>query len=1018
MADRTGAVMVVGGGIGGIQAALDLAAARFKVYLVEAKPAIGGHMAQLDKTFPTNDCSMCILSPKLVECGRHRNIEILTNAGLVDLEGQAGNFKARVVVHPRYVDMEKCTGCGECARVCVRRTVIPSEFEEGLGKRGAIYIPYPQAVPLKATVDPETCLYLKRGKCTLSCVEACQPKAIDFDQKPLELLLDVGAVILAPGYEPYDARKSAEFGFGRYPNVVTSLQFERMLSASGPTGGHIQRPSDGRRPKKIAFLQCIGSRDQNHDYCSSVCCMYATKEAIMAKEHGPDTEIQIFMMDMRAFSKGYEEYYHRAQERYGVKYTRCRISALKEEPKTKDLIVRYEAEDGTLLEERYDLVALSVGMEISEKSKELGQRLGLALDEYGFCLTPTFDPLVTSRLGVYACGPFVEPKDIPETVTEASAAAAKAGELLSTARGTLTGEPIYPPERKVEGEEPRIGVFVCHCGSNIAGFLDVSEVTAYAKSLPYVVHAEDNLYSCSQDTAEIIKERIKEHRLNRVVVAACTPRTHEPIFQETIRQAGLNPYLFQMANIRNQCSWVHSHDWEGATEKAKELVRMSVARAAALEPLHWTELPLERSALVIGGGVAGLNAALSLAEQGFPVHLVESNERLGGNLRRVHYDIYGSDPQAYLQDLVSRVENHDLITIHKETRLVETTGFIGNFSSRLETRGKIDLIDHGAIIVATGGRDYQGSEYLYGQEERVLTQGELEELIVQEPGKVAQAKEVVMIQCVPPMAQIGYCSRICCAVAVENALQIKELNPSTKVYILHKDLRTYGFLEREYEKARRKGIIFLRYDDEREPRLQNEGGVFEVTCYEQALEEEIVLHPDLVVLSTATLPSQGVKGLASTLKVPLDLDGFFLEAHVKLRPLDFATDGIFLAGAAHYPKLVSEAIVQAQGAAGRAATILSQETLRVGGMVAVVESDRCTACLTCVRICPFDVPQLNREAMGAGAIRGAVEIEAARCRGCGICVAECPAKAIQLMHCRDAQVRAEEKALFREVVTA
>jgi len=747
--------MVVGGGIGGIQAALDLAAARFKVYLVETKPAIGGHMAQLDKTFPTNDCSMCILSPKLVECGRHRNIEILTNAELVGLEGQAGNFKAKVVVHPRYVDVEKCTGCGECARVCVRRTVIPSEFEEGLGKRGAIYIPYPQAVPLKATVDPETCLYLKRGKCTLACVEACQPKAIDFDQRPQEVLLDVGAVILAPGYEPYDARKSAEFGFGRYPNVVTSLQFERMLSASGPTGGHIQRPSDGRRPKKIAFLQCIGSRDQNHDYCSSVCCMYATKEAIMAKEHEPETEIQIFMMDMRAFSKGYEEYYHRARERYGVKYTRCRISSLKEEPNTKDLIVRYEAEDRTLLEERYDLVVLSVGMEISEKSKGLGQRLGLALDEYGFCLTPTFDPLVTSRLGVYACGPFVEPKDIPETVTEASAAAAKVGQLLSTARGTLTREPIYPPEREVEGEEPRIGVFVCHCGSNIAGFLDVSEVTAYAKTLPYVVHAEDNLYACSQDTAEIIKERIKEHRLNRVVVAACTPRTHEPIFQGTIRQAGLNRYLFQMANIRNQCSWVHSHDWEGATEKAKELVRMSAARAAALEPLHWTELPLERSALVIGGGVTGLNAALSLAEQGFPVHLVESNERLGGNLRRVHYDIYGSDPQAYLQDLVSRVENHDLITIRKETRLVETTGFIGNFSSRLETEGKIEVIHHGAIIVATGGRDYQGSEYLYGQEERVLTQGELEELIVQEPGKVAQAKEVVMIQCVPSMAQIG-----------------------------------------------------------------------------------------------------------------------------------------------------------------------------------------------------------------------------------------------------------------------
>ncbi len=1015
MADKVGAALVVGGGIGGIQAALDLAEARLKVYLVEAGPAIGGHMAQLDKTFPTNDCSMCILSPKLVECGRRQDIEIITNAELVGLEGQAGHFKAKILVHPRYVDLAKCTGCGECARSCVRRTVIPSEFNAGLGTRGAIYIPYPQAVPLKAMVDPETCLYLKRGKCTMACVEACQRGAIDFEEKPRKLTLEVGAVLLAPGYEPYDARKSAEFGFGRYPNVITSLQLERMLSASGPTSGQVQRPSDRAYPGRMAFLQCIGSRDKEHDYCSSVCCMYATKEAILIKEHHPDIDCQVFMMDLRAFGKGYEEYYRRAREKYGVQYTRCRVSAVKEEPQTKDLWIRYQAEDGQLRQEKYGLVVLSVGMEISTKVRELGRNLGLALDEYGFCLTPTFDPLVTSRLGVYACGSFVEPKDIPETVTEASAAAAKVGQLLASGRGSLTAEPEYPPERQVEGEEPRIGVFVCHCGSNIAGFLDVKEVTDYARALPYVVHAEDSLYTCSQDSTEIIKERIAEHRLNRVVVASCTPRTHEPLFQDTIRQAGLNPYLFEMANIRDQCSWVHSHHWEEATQKAKELVRKAVARAATLEPLHWVELPVERSALVIGTGVAGLNAALSLAEQGFPVHLVGRSERLGGNLRRVHYDIYGADPQSYLSDLVERVESNELITIHKGAKLVEVEGFVGNFTSRLERDGQERTIRHGVIIVTTGGRDYKGTEYLYGQDERVLTQGELEECIIKRPRRIEEIREAAMIQCVPPM---DYCSRICCAVALENALQIKELNPQAQAYILYKDMRAYGFLEREYKKAREKGVIFLRYEEGKEPRVENKGGTLEITCFEPTLGEEITIRPDLLVLSTATLPSEGAKELASLLKVPLNLDGFFLEAHVKLRPVDFATDGIFLAGAAHYPKLVSEAIVQAQGAAGRAATILARGSLKVGGVVAVVESDKCTACLTCVRICPFGVPQIDHEAMGVGGIRGAARIEMVRCRGCGLCVAECPAKAIQLMHYKDAQIRAEERALFLEAVSA
>ncbi|TEU18871.1 MAG: FAD-binding protein, partial [Anaerolineales bacterium] len=502
---------------------------------------------------------------------------------------------------------------------------------------------------------------LQCGICSecLACVYICQAGAINHEDVEQTREIDVGAVILVPGFEAYDARLSEEFGFGRYPNVVTSIQFERLLSASGPTEGHVKRPSDGERPRKIAFLQCIGSRDQTHDYCSSVCCMYATKEAIMACEHEPDTEIHVFMMDMRAFGKGYLEYYRQAQETYGIKYTYCRVSSLKEDPATKNLIIRHYTDDGQLKEDSFDLVVLSVGMEMSPQVKELGRSLGIQLDGYGFCHTLEFHPLETSRPGVFACGPFVEPKDIPETVVEASAAACQAQSLLATVRGTLTMAKDYPPERDVSKEKPRIGVFVCHCGSNIGGFLDVPSVAEYAETLPFVVHAEDNLYTCSQDSVELIRQRIAEHNLNRVVVASCTPHPHEPMFQAPIRQAGLNQHLFEMANIRNQCSWVHSHDWDRATEKAKELVRMSVARAALLEPLHKVELSLHHSALVIGGGLAGMNAALSLADQGFPVRLIERTAELGGNLRHIHYTLGGVDPQAYLRDLIAQVKGHE-----------------------------------------------------------------------------------------------------------------------------------------------------------------------------------------------------------------------------------------------------------------------------------------------------------------------------------------------------------------------
>ena len=1547
----TGAVMVVGGGIAGIQASLDLAEAGYKVYLVENKSAIGGHMAQLDKTFPTNDCAMCIVSPKLVDCGRHRNIELLTGSDVLGVRGEAGDFTARVRTRPRYVDLDKCTGCGDCADVCP--VIIPGRFDEGLAVQHAAYKLYPQAVPnafaieklgispcrdacpahqraqgyialiregryedalrvikednpfpgicgricnhrcedacnrgklddpinihalkrfvtdkvyaqprvppepaerryeervaiigagpcglttaqdlcmlgyevtvfealpvgggmlrvgvpeyrlpswivdrevqdivdlgvdlrLNTTVESlddvfdegfgavliavgahegrmlpiegtdldgvmvntvflrdvrldnppdiagqrvvvlgggnvavdvartavrlgaaevhmaclesrETmpshsweieaaesegvqmhpsrsfkriisdgngrvggleCLdvtfmefdetgrlmletepgsehvipcdivvfsigqraglafipestgvgvtrqqtiavnpntmaatrpgvfaagdattgtafvieavasghqaaesihrYLRgeelepelkpelpvvdlsqveiqerveRGEvkvtprvampelpvgervanfaevetgytdeqaqaeaarclacgiCSecLSCVYICQADAINHDMVEQVQDVHVGAIVLAPGYETYQAKRSAEYGWGRYPNVVTAIQFERLLSASGPTHGHVQRPSDGRAPKKIAFLQCVGSRDQTHDYCSAVCCMYATKEAIMSIEHEPDTEVTVFMMDMRAFSKGYYEYYRRAQERYGIRYVRTRISFVREDPRTHNLVLKYVGERGSssqspICEEEFDLVVLSVGMEISEGVRELARRMGVELDEHGFCRTLPFEPLQTSRPGIFAVGPFREPKDIPESVIEASGAAAAAGLIVSPARWTCTEEVVYPPERDVAGEEPCIGVFVCHCGSNIGGFLDVPMVAEYAASLPGVVHAEHNLYTCSQDSIQRITQQTRELGLNRVVVASCTPLTHEPLFQDSIRQAGLNPGMFQMANIRNQCSWVHSGEWEAATEKAKDLVRMAVAKALLLEPLYKTEVQVEKAALVIGGGVAGMTAALTLADQGFPVHLVERTEHLGGNLRQIKHIVdwksgeqcqdgeqdsrnerikkeeetrfFGKnpvseedgstegglvwrDPQEFLQQLIERVKGHPGINVHLRSEFLESSGFVGNFTSRLRGPDGVDGVNgygeseirHGATIVATGGVEYRGPEYGYGTDPRIVTQQEFEAILSSStPSTPSTPSSVVMILCVGPAER--YCSRICCTTAMKNVLALKRLNPQAQIIVIYHDIRTYGFKERLYQEARRQGVVFVQYDFDRKPEVRIGGGGQEtlpngvngyglqVMVWESSLGQELVLEPDLVVLSMPVVPPEGADELATRLKVSVDLDGFFLEAHVKLRPVDFSSDGLFVAGMAHYPKFLDETIVQAQAAAARAMTIVSKDVLEVGGIVAQVDAEKCVACLTCVRICPYNVPQIRAEFNGVGGIVGAAYIEPAQCHGCGTCVSECPAKAIQLLHYRDEQVEAEVAALF------
>ena len=1472
-----GAALVVGGGIGGMQAALDLAAGGIKVYLVDNKAAIGGVMAQLDKTFPTNDCAMCTMAPRLVEIGRHKDIEILTLSEVERIEGRRGNFTVTIQKQPRFIDETKCTGCGQCITACP--VTLPSEFDEGLTERKAIYRPYPQAVPnvftisrrgispcqaacpvhqggqgyvtliaqrrfdealqvilrdnplpsicgricthpctvactragvddpvnlpglkrfvtdychgyklpqpsvpdrpervaiigsgpagldcayqlrqkgyrptifealpvaggmlavgipsfrlprqlLNAEVDriratgveilldtpvgrsisfeelrksfaavfiaigahverklnipgenlpgvtagieflgrvnleePVTpgqhvlvigggnsaldaartalrcggaevtivyrrtraempadpreiadaeregikltflaapkslhagndgrvaaleCLKMKLGKPDASgrpapepipgsefvlpcdgvivtigqspdvhalgqrlglettkwgtlradpltmetslpgvfaggdcvtgpdvvinaklagkkaaisidrwlnhqdlragrelegpyqteytvdtagvlmqrqvpiqaldpatrgktfaevhvgytpeeavaeakrclacgiccdchlCATSCQAQAIEYWQREQKLELNVGAVVLAPGYEVYDARLKADLGYGRFPNVVTSIEFERIMCASGPYSGHVLRPYDQKEPKRIAFLQCVGSRDSEHDYCSSVCCMYATKEAIIAKEHlGEGLQCDVFFMDLRAFGKGFEQYYHRAEE-LGVRYIRSRVPKIEEVRGTRNLVVTYLGEGDRKLSEEYDLVVLSVGMQPPKDVKALAERFGVALNSFNFCGTTQFRPAESSREGIYVAGPFAEPKDIPETVMQASAAAAQVLSLLKDARGTLITAKTYPSERDVAREEPRIGVFVCHCGTNIAGVVKVPDVVEYAKTLPSVAYVENNLYTCSNDTQDRIKEKIAEHNLNRVVVASCTPRTHEPLFRNTLAEAGLNPYLFEMANIRDQCSWVHMHEPEKATQKSKDLTRMAVAKARLLQPLHRQSISIQKSALVIGAGLSGMTAALALAKQDFDVYLTEKENEVGGNLRHIRYLLDGVKPADEIARLSGEIVKNRRVHLFTGAAIESIEGTIGNFKTRISAHGETTEVKHGVVIVATGAKEYQPKEYLYGHEQAVMTQRQLEQQLVSGNGFLAaengRAKTVVMIQCVGSRdKESPYCSRVCCTEAIKNALRIKALSPQTHVYVLYRDIRTYGFKETFYTKARQQGVTFVRYEEDRKPEVSRNGVELQVTVYDQTLGMLMMIPADLVVLSAGIHPHKDNRTIAQFLKVPLNSEGFFLEAHMKLRPVDFMTDGVFVCGMAHSPKSIEECILQAQAAAARATAVLARDSLELEANVSQVVDESCDGCAYCVDTCPYKAITLL-EYMWQGAVKKIVETNETSCKGCGCCQATCPKNGIFIRGFTLDQIRAQVEA--------
>ena len=941
------------------------------------------------------------------------NIELKTLSEVKEIKGGAGNFEIELVQRPRYIDEEKCIACGVCAEKCPKKIV--DTYNMGLSKRKSVYVEYAQAVPLKYVIDPDTCIYFKKkGKCA-ACKKFCPTEAVDFDQKEQVVMLKVGSVILAPGFIPFDPSRFDNYQYANLPNVITSMEFERILSASGPTMGHITRRSkDNKEPKKIAWFQCVGSRDINkcdNFYCSSVCCMYAVKEAVVAKEHaGDDLDCAIFFMDMRTHGKEFERFYENAKK-HGVRFIRSRVHTVNPVPETDDLEIRYVTESGELKTEIFDMIVLSIGLETSPGVINLADKLGIELTEGNFCKTETFEPVATSKEGIFVCGAFQGPKDIPQSVVDSSAAAASAGEILALARNTLTQSKEVVPEINVMNERPRIGVFVCMCGINIAGVVDVPSVAEYAATLPYVEFATDNLYSCSQDTQEAITQIIKEKNLTRVVVAACTPKTHEPLFQETLVNAGLNKYLFEMCNIRNQDSWVHKNNPDLATEKAKDLLQMAVSKVALMAPLKEAKLEVNQTAMVVGGGISGMAAAKSLARQGYETHIIEKNDQLGGQARNLYRTAGGEDVQEKLAELIVDIEKQENVHVHLNTTLNNVEGFVGNFISSLFTKRDAWILEHGVALLATGASALKPTEYNYGKDPRILTGLELDRKFMGKDPALKTLNSAIFIQCVGSREPDRlYCSRVCCTHSIENALELKKLNPDMNVFILYRDVRTYAERELLYKKAREVGVIFIRYSMDNKPEISLKNGKLLVMVTDHILGRPLELAPDLVTLASAIVPNRDEK-LTTFFKVPLNDDGFFVERHAKLGPSEFAIDGVFLCGMAHYPKPIDESIAQGQAAASRAVTLMSRKKIFMEGTVAMTDPVNCSSCGACVSICPYKAPSFIEEEPFAEK----AQINPVLCKGCGLCVASCRSGAIHLKGFDNDQIFAQIFALNEAV---
>ena len=999
-------ILVIGGGMGGIRTALDLAEAQKNVVLIDKANAIGGLMTLLDRTFPTNNCDLCTISSTLSETNRNQYIELMPLTQITHLSGQAGDFTTVLSTAPRYIDLNRCTACGECRRQfpeCV-------DFNPGLDHRAPTCMRYPQGTPQAFSID------LSRCQDPQALAACCPAGAIILDDHQRQIEMPVAAIVLAPGAAVFDPSGMDNLSTDD-PDVLTSLEYERLLSASGPTQGRLVCPSDGRVPSKIAWIQCVGSRGSQQgaaSYCSSACCMFALKEAMVTKERFQNSiETTIFYMDMRTFGKDYERYYERSRKDYGLRFVRSRPHTVLRDHGQDRLAVSFVSDEGgPPKEESFDLVVLSTGFRVNQDLRQMADCLGVDLNAHGFAQTGNFNPVATSRPGIYVCGLFEGPKDIPETMAQASAAACRAAAHVSPQTVLAEIDKELIPERDVTDEEPRIGVFICDCGDNIGGVISVAELTAFAATLNGVILAEGVGHGCSRESMKHIEESIVSQRLNRIVIGGCSPRTHETRFQDVLRRGGLNKYLLEIANLREQDTWVHPDQSMEAGNKARQFIWAAVLAVQKARPLLETQLPINRDVLVVGGGVAGMTASLRLAEQGVKVFLAERRSLLGGVANLIHRTLEGGDVQAFIKDLTQRTLAHPNIQVIPNAIIVDHSGRPGLYKTGLQVGPQMFYrqISHGVTILATGALPNRPDGYLLGRHGAVMTQLEADGLLAETPEKTDHWETVVMIQCVGSRQPDNpNCSRVCCQTAIKNALRILDKNPETLIFILYRDMRTYGFQEDYYQQAREKGVVFVRYEPDNPPKVQEAGNQVEIAFKDHILGRSMTVSADALILSTGFVSDdESTEDLEAIFKVPRTLDGYFLEDHVKLRPVDLSKPGFFMAGTAHSPRLIRETIAQAEASAARAQTLLGRDSISIGAAVARVDSKRCAACLICVRACPFDVPFINAD--------GYSEIDPSKCHGCGVCASECPAKAIQLMQFEDDQILAKLDGLLERRV--
>jgi len=995
-------ILVIGGGISGIQAALDLAEQGNYVYLVENKPSIGGHMAKLDKTFPTNDCSICILAPKMVECSRHPNIKLFTYSEIIKSERIDNGFKVIIWKKERYVNEEKCTGCRLCSDICPVKT--PNEFDCGLRLRSAIYIPFAQAVPNIAVLDKNLCIQCR------SCIKTCPANAIEFDNPPngkkIEIL--VSSIIIATGFELFDPTPIKRYNYDKLKNVITSLEYERILCASGPTGGKIVRLSDGNAVKSIVLIHCVGSRSiRYNEYCSQVCCMYATKQAIITKEHNPNIDIKILYNDIRAYGKGFQEYIERAKSEHKIEYIKSYPSLIEEDPDSNKIEVYYEdIVKNKIAKINTDLVILCTTMIPSRSIKKLSEIFGIQLNEFGFFKQNiASSPVETSQKNIFIVGTCEFPKDIPESIAEASASAALA---CYSGKYVQKKKDIHPQLNL--DNELRIGVFICHCGTNIGGIVNVNEVLEDIKKVPDVVYATTNLYTCSSDTQELIKKAINEYKLNRVIVASCTPRTHELLFRNTCKEAGLNQYLFEFANIREQCSWVHMNEPEKATEKSKDLIKMAIARARFLRPQEEIEISIKPSALVIGGGVSGIVAANTILSKGYKVYLIEKKDKLGGYLNKI-YRVNNNliDPQEILKDLIGNMMNNPNFNLYLKSEIDEIKGSIGEFYVKIRNNGEEIQLNPGVIIVAIGAQEFIPIGYFnYGTTQKIITQTEFHKKLKSENFlqeiKSKGIKKIAFIQCTGSRLSEGegktYCSKICCSNTLRLIKVLKNKFPEVETYVYYRDISIYGKDEILYRNVRALGTTFIRYDKEFPPKIEEKNNRLEIKSKLFTINQDISLNVDMIILATPLVPTDDAEKLSKLLKVPLSYNGFFLEAHVKHRPLDFATDGIYLCGTCQSPKSIKESISQGIGAASRALIPLMKGKVKSEPIYAVIDENLCVNCEICKLICPFNA--ISIEELSENELRA--KVNPILCKGCGACASACPIGAITMKHYTDKQI--------------